>query len=76
ADRLIVLGDPKGAVPSYDALLLVAPGRVRDARFLGALRPLIGSIPVDRMRQANYMVERDVHNATPEAADRRLAGRD
>ncbi|MDB5684831.1 MAG: transporter permease, partial [Sphingomonas bacterium] len=76
ADGLIVLGDPKGAVPSYDALLLVAPGRVRDARFLGALRPLIGSIPVDRMRQANYMVDRDAGKATPEAAARWLAGRD
>ncbi|MDB5718403.1 MAG: transporter permease, partial [Sphingomonas bacterium] len=76
ADGLIVLGDPKGAVPSYDALLLVAPGRGRDARFLGALRPLVGSIPVDRMRQANYMVDRDAGKATPEAAARWLAGRD
>ncbi len=38
ADKLVVLGDPKGALPSYDALLLVAPARAQDARFLATLR--------------------------------------
>ncbi|PTQ10824.1 ABC transporter permease [Sphingomonas oleivorans] len=73
ADRLTVLADPKGAVPAYDALLLVSPRRARDARFVGALKPLVGSIPVDRMREANYMVDRDRDKATPEAAARWLA---
>jgi len=75
ADRLVVLADPKGAVPAYDALLLVSPARAKDARFRAALRPLIGSIPVDRMRQANYMVDRDSDKASPEAAAKWLAGR-
>ena len=33
ADHLTVLSDPKGALPHYDALLLVAPAHARDARF-------------------------------------------
>jgi osmoprotectant transport system permease protein len=74
AQKLVVLADPKGAVPSYDALLLVSPVRAKDARFLAALRPLVGSIPVDRMRKANYMIDRDEDKATPEAAARWLAG--
>jgi osmoprotectant transport system permease protein len=68
AQSLVVLTDPKGAVPSYDALLLVSPQRRNDRRFLAALRPLVGSIPVEWMREANYMVDRDEAKASPEAA--------
>jgi len=73
AQHLAVLGDPKGAIPGYDAILLLAPRRAHDARFQAALRPLIGAIPVERMRQANYMVDRDTAKASPEAAARWLA---
>lgn len=75
ADKLVVLADPKGAVPAYDALLLVSPARARDARFIAALRPLVGATPVTRMRQANYLVDRDTGKTTPEAAARWLMGR-
>jgi osmoprotectant transport system permease protein len=75
AQKLRVLADPKGAVPSYDALLLVSPARAHDARFLAALRPLVGSIDVERMREANYMVDRDTDKATPEQAARWLVRR-
>ena len=68
ADRLRVLADPKLAIPGYDAILLVAPGRANDARFTAAIRPLIGAIGVEAMREANYMVDRDSDKATPEAA--------
>ena len=51
ADRLRVLADPKRAIPGYDAILLVAPGRANDARFTAALRPLIGAIGVEAMRE-------------------------
>ena len=74
AQKLVVLADPKGAVPSYDALLLVSPARAREARFVAALRPLIGTIPVERMREANYRIDRDTDKATPEAAAKWLAG--
>jgi osmoprotectant transport system permease protein len=69
---LVTLGDPKGALPSYEAVLLVSPKRARDAEFLAALKPLLGSIPIDRMRQANLMVDRDENKQSPEAAARWL----
>lgn len=75
ADRLTVLRDPKGAIPGYDAVLLVSPRRADDAKFVDALRPLIGAIPVERMREANYMVDRDTDKKSPEAAARWLEGR-
>jgi osmoprotectant transport system permease protein len=68
ADRLVVLSDPKGAIPPYDAVVLVSPKRAHDARLLAALRPLIGKIPVEAMREANYSVDRDRDKQTPAQA--------
>jgi len=68
ADGLITLADPKGAVPAYDAVVLVSPKRAGDRRLLAALRPLIGRIPVEAMRQANLSVDRDQNKATPQQA--------
>jgi osmoprotectant transport system permease protein len=75
ADRLTVLTDPRHAIPGYDAVLLVSPGRAGDARFVAALKPLIGRVPVDAMRSANLMVDRERDKATPEAAAAWLARR-
>ncbi len=72
-DHLTVLTDPKGAIPAYDAVILISPRRAHDARLLAALRPLIGRIPVDRMREANLSVDRDADKASPAEAARRLA---
>jgi osmoprotectant transport system permease protein len=68
ADHLLVLADPRGALPPYDAVILVSPARAHDERFLAALRPLIGSIPVSAMRAANYSVDRDVDKRSPAQA--------
>lgn len=65
---LVTLSDPKHALPAYDAVLLISPRRAKDAKFLAALRPLIGSISIDRMRQANLMVDRDTGKASPAQA--------
>jgi osmoprotectant transport system permease protein len=73
ADRLVTLADPKGAVPSYDAVVLISPRRAGDRRLLAALRPLIGRIPVEAMRQANLSVDRDRNKATPQEAAAALA---
>ncbi len=75
ADRLTVLTDPRRAIPSYDAILMVAPTRARDAAFLAALKPLVGRVPVEAMRTANYQVDRDADKQTPEAAARWLAAK-
>jgi osmoprotectant transport system permease protein len=73
ADGLIVLTDPKGAIPSYDALLLLGAKAAHDPKLVATLRPLIGSIDVDAMRQANFMVDRADDKATPEVAAEWLA---
>jgi len=54
---------------------MVAPKRVGDAKFVGALKPLVGRIPVEAMRAANYRVDRDADKQTPEAAARWLAAK-
>jgi osmoprotectant transport system permease protein len=73
ADRLAILQDPKGAIPGYDAILLLAPQRAEDGRFQAALRPLIGAIRVEKMREANYLVDRDRDKRSPDEAARWLA---
>lgn len=72
ADGLTVLGDPKGAIPGYDAILMVSPARAKDARLLALLKPLVGRIPVEKMRAANYQVDRDTDKRSPEQAARWL----
>jgi osmoprotectant transport system permease protein len=75
ADQLVVLADPKGAIPPYDAVLLISPRRAHDARLTAALRPLVGRIPVEAMRAANLSVDRDVGKLTPAQAAQNLARR-
>ena len=67
---LVVLDDPKRVIPPYDAVLLVSPQRADDRALAEALRPLLGKVPVEVMRQANQMVDREANKATvAEAAD-------
>jgi len=42
---------------------------------IAALKPLIGRVPVEAMREANYMVDRDAGKVSPEAAARWLEKR-
>lgn len=73
ANKLTVLTDPKGAAPTYDAVVLVSPKRAQDAALLKALTPLIGAISVERMREANLRVDRDDAKVTPKEASVFLA---
>jgi len=75
ADHLVVLSDPRHALPPYDAVILISPRRAEDPRLVGALTPLIGAIPVQTMREANYSVDRPVDKLTPMAAARWLNAR-
>jgi osmoprotectant transport system permease protein len=50
---LVVLDDPRHAIPPYDAVLLVSPRRTHDEKLIDALWPLLGAIPVELMRAAN-----------------------
>jgi osmoprotectant transport system permease protein len=71
---LVTLADPKQAIPPYDAVLLLAPKRASDAKLAAALRPLVGHISIDRMREANLSVSRETGQAPPAEAARRLWG--
>jgi osmoprotectant transport system permease protein len=75
ADSLVLLSDPKAALPPYDAVILVSPKRAHDRRLLQALRPLVGAVPVEAMRAANLSVDRDDGKVTPAQAARALAAR-
>ena len=50
---LVVLDDPKHAIPPYDAILLLAPKRADDQALRAALQPLLGRIEYHAMREAN-----------------------
>jgi osmoprotectant transport system permease protein len=65
ADDLVTLDDPKGAAPSYDAVILISPRHAGDVRLRTALAPLIGAISVERMRAANLSVDRDRNKRSP-----------
>jgi len=65
---LKILGDPKHALPPYDAVLLVTPERAHDEKMLKAFEPLIGAISLPTMQKANLMVDRTADKQTPEQA--------
>ena len=65
---LVVLDDTRRAFPPYDALVLLSPRVASDPRVVAALEPLLGAIPVERMRQANLMVDREKEKQTPAQA--------
>ncbi|MBN8962143.1 MAG: ABC transporter permease subunit [Rhizobiales bacterium] len=50
---LVVLDDPKHAIPPYDAVVLLAPKRENDSALRKALTPLLGKIDIVMMREAN-----------------------
>ena len=72
ADDLVVLADPRGALPPYDAVLLIAPGRAEDRRLRDALAGLDGAISVEAMQKANYAVDRDAGKVSPGEAAKAL----
>lgn len=69
---LVVLDDPAHAFPPYDAVLLLSPRAAESEAIVGALTPLVGAIPVERMRRANEIVDRSEGRQSPEQAARWL----
>jgi osmoprotectant transport system permease protein len=61
---LVVLDDDRQVIPPYDAVALLAPALADDAAIARVLRPIIGAIDAELMRQANLMVDRDENSAT------------
>ncbi len=75
ADNLTILDDPRGAFPSYDAIILLSPEAGQDPQLLATLEPLIGAIDVEEMRRANLSVDREENKLGFDEAARRLAAR-
>jgi osmoprotectant transport system permease protein len=71
---LVVLEDPEDAIPPYDAVLLLSADAAKRPEVVRALEPLVGSIPVETMRRANYRVDRDRDKRTVEEAAAWLRG--
>lgn len=68
---LTVLEDDRGAIPPYDAMILVGPDLAREhPDVVAALRQLAGSIDADHMRSMNSAVDQD--GQTPAAVARQF----
>ena len=70
---LTLLGDPKGALPPYDAVVLVSAKHAHDKKLVASLSALIGAIDLTTMQQANQMVDRELDKRSPEATAKWLA---
>jgi osmoprotectant transport system permease protein len=74
ADRLVVLDDPREALPSYDAMIMMSPRIADNEEIAAALEPLIGAISVEAMREANFAVDREGEGKlSPKEAAKELA---
>jgi osmoprotectant transport system permease protein len=69
---LVVLEDPKAAIPPYDAIVLLAPKRADDQALRQALQPLLGRIDIALMREANLRAAGGNSDASPDAVARWL----
>jgi osmoprotectant transport system permease protein len=69
---LVVLEDPKRAIPPYDAIVLLAPKRAGDEKLKAALHPLLGKIDISAMREANLRAAGNDASSSPDAVARWL----
>jgi osmoprotectant transport system permease protein len=69
---LVVLDDPRHAIPPYDAIVLLAPKRAGDQALRGALQPLLGKIDITAMREANLRAAAGDGASSPDAVARWL----
>jgi osmoprotectant transport system permease protein len=69
---LVILDDPKHALPPYDAVILLAPRDGDDRALRDALRPLVDAVDVGLMRDANLRATRGDGDASPASVARWL----
>jgi osmoprotectant transport system permease protein len=69
---LVVLEDPKHAIPPYDAIVLLAPKRAGDQVLRTVLQPLLGKIDISDMREANLRAAGNDAASSPAAVARWL----
>jgi osmoprotectant transport system permease protein len=63
---LVILDDPRGVLPPYDAMLLLSPEAAQNDAIAAALSLLVNAITPQMMREANRRV--DLDGETPEQA--------
>ena len=69
---LVVLEDSLHAIPPYDAVVLLSPKRADDKQLQAALQPLLGSIDIATMREANLRAAGNDATSSPDAVARWL----
>jgi osmoprotectant transport system substrate-binding protein/osmoprotectant transport system permease protein len=69
---LVVLDDPRHAIPPYDAIMLLSPKRAGDQTLQAALKPLLGKIDIADMRAANLRASGNDATSSPDAVARWL----
>ena len=69
---LMTLGDPKSAIPPYDAVVLISPKRANDTQLRDALQPLLGKIDIATMREANLRAASGNADSSPDSVARWL----
>jgi osmoprotectant transport system permease protein len=69
---LVVLDDPKHAIPPYDAIVLISPKRADDQKLRAALQPLLGAIDITDMREANLRAASNDGASSPDVVARWL----
>jgi osmoprotectant transport system permease protein len=69
---LMVLDDPKAAIPPYDAVVLLSPKRADDETLRAALQPLLGRIDIAHMRAANLRAGSNASDSSPDDVARWL----
>ena len=72
---LVLLTDPKQALPPYDAIVMLSPRRADDDALKRTLAPLIGNIDIELMQRTNLRADRARDKETPAQAARWLWGR-
>ncbi|MEH2540587.1 ABC transporter permease/substrate-binding protein [Bradyrhizobium sp. AZCC 1699] len=64
---LVTLGDPRHAIPPYDAIVLLAPKRTNDEALRKSLTELLGKIDIATMREANLRASGNDAASSPDA---------
>ena len=54
---LVILDDPLGALPPYDAIIVLSADAITRPAIARALAPLLGAIDAGLMRRANAVVD-------------------
>jgi osmoprotectant transport system permease protein len=69
---LVVLDDPRHAIPPYDAVILLSPKRADDDKLKAAVAPLKNAITIATMREANLRASDNDASSSSDAVARWL----